>query len=364
MVDSAPPPFYRVLQCRAACLFCTVPGRTTCPSVTWLAGADAFFSQGEMLMVAAPSFFHVFFHLFLLYISWGSTYVAIKWCLAALGPFLLVGCRMLVAGGLLALFLLATGRWKRPSRGDCLHAVWLAVFMVLMGSGFLAKGQQLGVSACAAALITGSTPFSMLLAGWLFAGERRPCLMQWLGLVGSFAGLVMLEMGQEAARMELGGPLAPGEGGLPLAGMCWILFATWGWVAGSLLSRRFPHTSPLSGLQSCSLLLLVGGLECVVAGLLWGEASLTHWELLQARSVLAFLWMSIGGGIFAYYCYFWLLERVSIAVAVSYEYVVPVVGVLLGWQLAGEPVNAMMAGACALIVLSVFFVMWHKNVRA
>ena len=40
--------------------------------------------------------------------------------------------------------------------------------MVLIGCGFLAKGQQLGVSACAAALITGSTPVSMLLAGWLF----------------------------------------------------------------------------------------------------------------------------------------------------------------------------------------------------
>lgn len=314
-------------------------------------------------MTAAPSFFHVFSHLFLLYISWGSSYVAIKWCLAALGPFSLAGARMVVAGGLLSLILLATGRWKRPSRGDCLHAVWLAVFMVLMGCGFLAKGQQLGVSACAAALITGSTPVSMLLAGWLFAGERRPRPMQWLGLVGSSIGLVMLEMGQEAARLEQGLPAAPG-GGLPLVGMTWVLFATWGWVAGSLLSRRFPHASALSGLQSCALLLLAGGLECILVGLLWGEAALTHWELLNVRSSVAFLWMSIGGGIIAYYCYFWLLERVSIAVAVSYEYVVPVVGVLLGWQLAGEPVNAMMAGACALIVLSVFFIMWHKHVKA
>ena len=37
---------------------------------------------------------------------------------------------------------------------------------------------------------------------------------------------------------------------------------------------------------------------------------------------------------------------------------------LLGWQLAGEPVNLMMAGACALIVLSVFFIMWHRSVKA
>ena len=188
-------------------------------------------SQEDFFMAAAPSFFHVFSHLFLLYISWGSSYVAIKWCLDALGPFLLAGSRMLLAGMLLSLLLLVTGHWKRPTRADALHAVWLAVFMVLIGCGFLAKGQQLGVSACAAALITGSTPVSMLLAGWLFAGERRPCLMQWFGLVGSSVGLVMLEMGQEAARLEQGLVTGTGEGGLPLLGMAWVLFATWGWVA-------------------------------------------------------------------------------------------------------------------------------------
>lgn len=314
-------------------------------------------------MAASPSFPHVFLHLFLLYISWGSSYVAFKWCLAVLGPFLLAGARMLTAGALLSLILLVARRWKRPARADWLHAAWLSAFMVLMGCGFLAKGQQMGVSACAAALITGSTPVSMLLAGWLFAGERRPCFMQWIGLAGSCVGLVMLEMGQEAARAAQG-MTAPGQDGLPLSGMLWVVFATWGWVAGSLLSRRFPQKSALSGLQSCGLLLLVGGLECIAVGLLWGEAALTHWELLNARSSVAFLWMSIGGGILAYYCYFWLLERVSIAIAVSYEYVVPVVGVLLGWQLAGEPVNAMMAGACALIVISVFFIMWHRSVKA
>lgn len=314
-------------------------------------------------MAVAPSFFPVFSHLFLLYISWGSSYVAIKWCLAVFGPFMLAGFRMLLAGCILSVLLLLLGRWQRPTRQDVLYAVWMAVFMVLMGCGFLAKGQQLGVSACAAALITGSTPVSMLLAGWLFAGERRPCLMQWLGLVGSSVGLVMLEVGQEAARQEQG-LLLPGDSGMPFAGIVWVLLATWGWVAGSLLSRRFPHASRLSGLQSCALLLLAGGLECLVLGLMWGEASLMHWELMTVRATLAFLWMSIGGGIIAYYCYFWLLERVSIAIAVSYEYVVPIVGVLLGWQLAGEPVNTMMAGACALIVLSVFFIMWHRNVKA
>ena len=104
-------------------------------------GMYGLFFQEDFFMPAAPSFFHVFSHLFLLYISWGSSYVAIKWCLDALGPFLLAGSRMLLAGALLSLLLLVTGHWKRPTRADVLHAVWLAVFMVLIGCGFLAKGQ-------------------------------------------------------------------------------------------------------------------------------------------------------------------------------------------------------------------------------
>ena len=60
-------------------------------------------------------------------------------------------------------------------------------------------------------------------------------------------------------------------------------------------------------------------------------------------------------------CYFWLLLHTRTVVAISYEYVNPVIGVFLGWLLAGEQVDGVIVTACCLTVLSVFFIVSRKH---
>lgn len=306
-------------------------------------------------MQISPKGMKILLNLFLLYISWGSTYICLKLCMHACGPFTLCGVRMLCGGLLLALLLILTGRWRRPVWADMRHAAWLAIFMVLMASGFLARGQQ-GITSSTAAIITASTPISMLLAGWLFAGEKRPTLMQCVGLLGGGAGLILLALG----RTETQADALPAQGD-SVVGMIWVFSATWGWVAGTLVSRRFPHASGLSGMQSCALLLICGGLESLIVAACAGEAALLHPGEIGTAQLAAFSWLTVGGSIIAYYAYFWLLSHASIATAVSYEYVVPVIGVFLGWYIGGEAVTLRILLTCVLIVGSVFFVMWDKH---
>ena len=294
---------------------------------------------------------HVMLHLFLVYISWGSTYIGYKFSLGVAGPFLVGGSRMVIGGILLALFLMLTGRWIRPERKDWIHATWMGVFMVLLASGFLAKGQE-SVASSTAAVITGSTPITMLVAGWLFANEPRPRLLQWTGLATGTCGLVLLAYSQQ----NVGGVQQSS-----ISGMIWVFAATWGWVAGTLVSRRFPHASGLSGMQSCALLLICGGLESLLVAACAGEAALLQPGEIGAAELFAFGWLTVGGSIIAYYAYFWLLSHASIATAVSYEYVVPVIGVFLGWHIGGEAVTWRILLTCVLIVGSVFFVMWDKH---
>lgn len=90
---------------------------------------------------------------------------------------------------------------------------------------------------------------------------------------------------------------------------------------------------------------------------------MTRFENLRPEVALAFAWMVVGGSILAYSSYFWLLEHASIATAVSYEYVVPVIGVFLGWRLGGENVNPQMLLACCMTVGSVFFLLWQRHSR-
>ena len=294
---------------------------------------------------------HVMLHLFLVYISWGSTYIGYKFSLGVAGPFLVGGSRMVIGGILLALFLMLTGRWIRPERKDWIHATWMGVFMVLLASGFLAKGQE-SVASSTAAVITGSTPITMLVAGWLFANEPRPRLLQWTGLATGTCGLVLLAYSQQ----NVGGVQQSS-----ISGMIWVFTATLGWVAGTLLTRRFPFKTRLSSLQSCALLIFMGGLECLVVAFLDGEHHAIRYENIHWPVVVAFAWMCTGGSVIAYACYFWLLENVPIATAISYEYVVPVIGSFLGWLLGGEMLTWKMLLACAMTVGSVFFIMWHRE---
>lgn len=290
----------------------------------------------------------VLVNLALVYISWGSTYIGFKFGLTVLGPFMVTGLRMASAGTLVFLFLMATNRLRLPSRADLIHAIWFAVFTVVMASGFICKGQEY-ISSGVASVVSGSTPISMLLGVWLFAGERRPTLLQCLGLAGGFTGLVLIGTAPDEAQSTSS-----------LTGMLWVLGATFGWVTGTVITKRSPSHSRLSPFESCGLLLFFGGLECLLIGLLCGESQMVQPNNITPQVCLAFAWLVIGCSIAGYYCYFWLLNHVSTSLAISYEYVIPVLGIFFGWWLGGEHPGTRVLCACALVICSVIFVVQRR----
>ena len=220
---------------------------------------------------------HVMLHLFLVYISWGSTYIGYKSSLGVAGPFLVGGSRMVIGGILLALFLMLTGRWIRPERKDWIHATWMGVFMVLLASGFLAKGQE-SVASSMAAVITGSTPITMLVAGWLFANGPRPRLLQWTGLATGTCGLVLLAYSQQ----NVGGVQQSS-----ISGMIWVFTATLG-CGRNPLTRRFPFKTRLSSFAILRAAHLYGrpGMSC--GAFLDGEHHAIRYENIHWPVVVAF----------------------------------------------------------------------------
>ncbi|MCR5814575.1 MAG: EamA family transporter [Desulfovibrio sp.] len=300
-----------------------------------------------------PLKLQVLLHLFLVYVSWGTTFLGFSLTLQVVGPFFACGFRMAAGGLILCLLFLITGKWQKLSAADLRHAAFFGLFLVVAASGFLSFGQQYLPSG-AASVITGSTPITMIVAGWLFAGEERPSLTQMLGLLGGSCGLLLLAFEQSMRQTA---------GSHSLYGVFWVLCATFGWVAGSLLLRKYPNVSKLPALQDCGLLLLLGGLECIAIGLWQGEQFCLHFERLRPAIVLAFAWMVIGGAIIAYSSYFWLLSHVPISVAVSYEYVVPIIALALGAWLLDEEVSWRMLCASCLSIGSVFLILMHRYHR-
>lgn len=287
--------------------------------------------------------------LFLVYISWGSVYLGNKLSLEIAGPFLICGVRNTLAGLLmLGCAKVCKGQWRTPTPAEYRTHAFMGLLMVVASGGFLVLGQTM-VSSVVTAVVMSSTPIFMLVGAFLFAGEERPNLPQCVGMVAGACGVIFLSWHEQS------------EGTGSILGIITLLGAVGGWVAGSLIMKRRPQTNTLSTLQGTGLILLLGGLECCVFGLLFGEASSFHPDRLRLANVLAFAWMVVGGSFLAYGCYLWLLANVSVSLAVSYEYVVPVIGILLGWLVGGETITAGTVTACVVIISSVLLVVRHRH---
>ena len=140
-----------------------------------------------------------------------------------------------------------------------------------------------------------------------------------------------------------------------------VLCAAFGWVTGSFLSKKQASETQLSVIQTSGLLMFIGGLQSLVGAAVLGEFSTFSMDSVTPLSAGALLYLVIFGAIIAYTCYFWLLLHTRTVVAISYEYVNPVIGVFLGWLLAGEQVDGVIVTACCLTVLSVFFIVSRKH---
>ncbi len=304
--------------------------------------ADSIFGK-EFSVVVRPLHYRakVLFCLFCVCLSWGSCYLFIELALRSFPPFLLTSIRLGLAGLILYPLLWLMGHRTRPALADIRRAFITSFFMSVLSAGLMTVGQQ-HVPSGTVAITMGSVPLWMVLAGWLFLKESSPTPRQWLGLLLGTCSVVLLGIRQGSVGM-----------GSAFGMMC-IAMNIGGWVAGSIYTKKHSHDTSLSALQTTAVMLIAGGIELLLCSLLLGER-------LDIQAVPPFGWFSVFvlivfGGIVAYTCYFWLLEHTSTALAISYDYVNPAIGMVLGWLVTGESIDAIKVAICASIALALFCV--------
>src|SRR6266498_4782004 len=114
------------------------------------------------------------------YVLWGSTYLAIRFGVETIPPFLMAGTRHLTAGLLLFLWTRLRGE-PRPERGHWATAVFVGGLMLLGGNGLVTWAER-RVSSGLAALIVASVPLWMALLDG-FHRHMRPRLPVAAGLL-------------------------------------------------------------------------------------------------------------------------------------------------------------------------------------
>jgi drug/metabolite transporter (DMT)-like permease len=278
-----------------------------------------------------------------LYLVWGSTFLGIKFAVQTLPPFLMAGGRFLLAGTVLYAVL----RWfgaPRPTLAQWATATLIGALLLLLGNGLVTWGQQT-VPSGQAALIIATTPLWMVILDWLCYGGRRPGPRTCLGLALGFAGAVLL--------IRPGGGSATQAVSFSLAGTLALAASPVAWSIGSLETRRRPaeHALLASAMQ-----MLAGGALLVVAGSVLGEWPVLLGRSIAPRSVVAFVYLVVAGGLVGFTTYAWLLRVASPTAVTTYAYVNPLVAVLLGWLLAGETLDTRILLAASLVISAVVLI--------
>ncbi len=284
----------------------------------------------------------------LVYVVWGSTYLAIHFAIKTIPPFLMAGVRFLVSGiilwGLVA--LVAKVKSQKLPRVTWTHwksAAIIGFFLLLIGNGGVCWAEQ-KVSSGMTALLVGTVPIWMVLLEWGRKKGSRPGPRLLTGVLLGFTGIAVLVL------------FRPGQGSLG-ADTPWALLLVgtslaWSW--GSLYSRS--AKLPSSALLATSMEMIAGGLQQLAVGFLIGEQDRFHWSQFTASSVEAWVYLTLIGSLVGFTSYIWVLQKSTPDLASTYAFVNPVIAVFLGWLLAGESLTPSLFLAAALIVTAVVLI--------
>ncbi len=271
----------------------------------------------------------------LVWLIWGSTYLAIRYAVATLPPLSMSGVRFLLAGAVLYLWDRRRGA-PVPAPRQWRSAAVVGFLLLLGGNGFVVWAEK-RVDSGLAALLVSTTPIFMVLLPWWFRRTPRPRPAVVVGIVVGLAGVALLVR-------------PSGVGGVDVAGTVMLTLASLTWSLGSLYSRS--AELPESPLMATGIQMLAGGVQMLAAGALFGEMARFHGSQVSRASLAGFVYLVVAA-IVAFTAYLWLLRVASPAIVSTYSYVNPLVAVFLGWAIAGEPITGRMLVAALVIVASV-----------
>jgi drug/metabolite transporter (DMT)-like permease len=271
-----------------------------------------------------------------IYLVWGSTYLAIAYAVRSLPPVLTTGARFVVAGALLSVWAWARGA-PRPTWRQWRAAAIAGALLVVGGTATVCWAEQ-SVPSGLASLLGATVPLWFVLLEWLSPRGQRPHGLVAAGVALGLIGLALLTTPFNGASAAL-------HAWWPAAV---LMTAAILWAVGSLYSR---HASlPTSSTLGMGMQMMSGGLLCIPVGLILGESPAIDVAHVPPVAWVAVAYLTFVGSLIAFTTYLWLLRVSTPSRVATHAYVNPVVAVALGWAVAGEALSARILVAAGLII--------------
>jgi drug/metabolite transporter (DMT)-like permease len=284
------------------------------------------------------------------YIVWGSTYLAIRFAIETIPPFLSAGIRFLVAGVILFTWRRLSGD-PAPKKVEWRSASIVGILLLLGGNGGLVWAEQ-HISSGIASVFIATTPLWMVLIDSLRPGGRRANWLTWVGVLVGLLGIFLLANPWQTHTAS-SPPLDP-------IGIVVLMIAAFSWSIGSLYSRN--ATLPDSPLLGTGMEMLVGSAGLFAFATLVGEWKQFDLAAISLRSVSGLTYLIIFGSGIGFVAYTWLLRNAPTSIVSTYAYVNPVVAILLGSIIANEPLEQIEIISAAIIIAGVILITTSKSI--
>ncbi len=289
--------------------------------------------------MARPTQFVAYLALAAVCVFWGTTYLAIRMSIESLPPQDLVAIRYILSGS--ALVAIAIFRKAYIPRGkELVYTSLCGLLIIGLGNGCLCFA-ELWVPSGLASLFLTTSPFWMIGIEAMVPGGQRLHGPTIAGMLVGFAGTVLLVL-PDALREGFGGPL--------LRGFLILQFGAATWSLGSIFQRRIEATAhPV----------VSGAVQQLATGLVYlGPAIFLHTKPIawSHRSAGALLYLVIVGSIVGYSAFIYALTHLPVSVVTIYNYVNPIVAVLLGWAIYKEAISTVEIVAMVIIFIGVALV--------
>ncbi len=277
------------------------------------------------------------FHLLVVYILWGSTYLGIRVAVregAGFPPFIMAGSRILVAGLILLAWAALARRKLRPARTDLVVFASSGLLLWLGGNGLVTWAEQRAESGYAA-LLVGSAPLWTTIVESV-VDRRTPTLRLIGALLIGLAGVGVLNY-----------PVLRHGSSADILSAVALILAVMSWGLGSVFQKRRPVT--LSGEANASYQLLFGCVALLTVSALVGEPRPTP----TPAAFAAWGYLVIFGSVIAFTSFVKALQMLPVGVVMTYAYVNPVIAVLLGWMILGEKITLWTLAGSVFVILGV-----------
>jgi drug/metabolite transporter (DMT)-like permease len=280
----------------------------------------------------------------IVYLVWGSSYLATAVGVKHLPPLLFGGIRFVIGGLLLTTLAWLLGRSLRIDRQEFKNLAVVALGSVVVSNGFNVWGMQ-WVASNQSALLNATSAFWIAILAT--RGRRAHPLTKT-----TTAGLLLGFCGAALIIWPRGGSWSGNHLPQQLA----ILFGVFGWAVATVYMRN--AVTKLDVLSFTGLQMLLGGLVLTALGFAFGEGPRWH---LSREGLWSIGYLTIMSSCVAYTAYAYLTKHTTPSLVGTYGYVNPAIAAVLGWAFLDEHLGPTQLVGMAIMLAGVALVSWPRR---